>query len=191
MKKPPKTIPAYYQLLELSDRVKVKTYQRTIVEERLTLNELVRNKLDGKSTVAIKDLNWTNLSNGWDAGLSDRAALFVIRHIVPNVKHSNMLFYYPPPTRSTEREVIAELIRDGILARTESVGMYLIDPLRIWRGNPLTVIEATKQLLRDEGKPSPEMIRDLRPGTKYIIRSSADAFKQLGYGAGEDIATEQ
>ena len=169
---------AYNLLLEISDQLRNSSYERKIVEEKFTLNEFRRNDT-GRTTTAVKDLVWTNLAEDWNQGLSRSTQLFAITHLIPAIKHANMLWHWPTSTKRNERLAIKELVNNKVLFRTEVIGMYLVNPLRIWKGNPITCVEATKDIIRLAGKPMPEMIRDLRPGDKYTLRTHADQYRSL------------
>lgn len=169
---------AYNLLLEISDQLRNSSYERKIVEEKFVMNTFQRNGTD-KTTTNVKDLTWTNLAEGWSEGLSKSTKLFALDHLVPAIKYANMLWHWATPTKRTEKMAIKELVDNKILFRTEVIGIYLVNPLKVWKGNPITCVEATKDLIRSKGKPMLDMIHDLRPGDKYITRTTADHYNSL------------
>ena len=169
---------AYRLLLEISDELRHSSFERTIVEEKFIHRDLHRNRT-GHNTVAVKNLDWTNVSHDCMNGLSGPTKLFIIEHILPCLKQYNLLWYWATPTKSSEKNILKQLVDSMIVFRTEAIGIYLVNPIKIWRGNSITCVEATKQLLRDNGKPCIELIHDLRPSDKYINKTSADNYRQL------------
>lgn len=169
---------AYHLLLEISDELRNIAYDRRIIEEKYTMNGVTR-KITEHNTLALKNLEWANMSSGWMDGLSNTAIMFATKNLVPALKYSNMLWHWPLTAKSQEKRALKELVDNKILFRTEEVGIYLVNPLKIWRGNPIICVEATKALIRSAGKPTTDMIRDLRPGDKYTARTEADQFRSL------------
>lgn len=169
---------AYRLLLEISDQLRNSSYERKIVEERFIQRDFHRNKT-GHTSAAVKDLDWTNIAHDCMQDISDPTLVFIFKNIIPKVKHFNLLWHWPTPTLKSQKNALKELIDKGILFRTETVGIYLVNPIKIWRGNSITCVEATKQLLREKGKPCIELIRDLRPGDVYINGSAKDEFRRL------------
>lgn len=169
---------AYQLLLMIGDELRSSTFERKIVEEKFHYDVLRRSDT-GRTTIAVKDLIWTNLSEGWDENLSKTTKLFVIERVIPAVKYANMLWHWPVKAKTQERKALKELIDNKVLFRTEVPGIYLINPIRIWKCNPITCVEATKDLIRTEGKPALHMIRDLRPGDRYSSRTLEDKFNSL------------
>lgn len=169
---------AYQLLLMISDELRNSAFERKIVEEKFHY-DVFRRTDTGRTTVAVKDLVWTNLADGWNEGLNGPTQLFVLKHVIPAVKYANMLWHWPVQCKSQERKAIKELIDNKVLFRTEVPGLYLINPIKIWKCNPITCVEATKDLIRTEGKPALHMIRDLRPGDRYSSRTLEDRFNSL------------
>lgn len=175
---------AYRLLLEISDELRHSSYERTVVEERFIHHDLHR-RPTGHNTVAVRDLQWTNIAHDCMIGLSGPTKLFIIENIVPVLKQYNLLWHWNTPTKSSEKNILKQLVEIGIIFRTETVGIYLVNPIKLWRGNSITCVEATKQLLRDNGKPCIELIHDLRPSDKYISKTAKDDYKQLLDGTGD------
>lgn len=173
--------PAYYQILELSDTIKGLSYTRALVSETYSTNGLNRRKT-GDKTSFVKDLSFTQVSDGWATGLSDRALLFVAKYIQPSLKMYNLLWHRPVAEKSSEKLILRELVDNKIIFRTEVPGMYIINPLKIWKGTILSCVEATKHLLREHKRPSPELVRDLRPKDDYLLKTGEDYYHQLSDG---------
>ncbi len=169
---------AYNLLLEIGDQLRNSSYERKIVEEKFVLNSLQRNSTD-KSTVAVRDLVWTNLSEDWSVGLPWPTQKFAMMNLIPAVRYANMLWHWPTSTKRNERVAIKHLVDNKVLFRTEVTGIYLVNPLKLWKGNPIICVEATKDLIRSQGKPALDMIRDLRPGDRYTPRTEADQYNLL------------
>ena len=157
---------AYHLLLEISEELRPMSYKRKMIEEQFEYDALTRNDT-GRKSIAIKNMEYTSINHLLLSELSTLTTFFVVKEIIPNIKMYNLLWHRPPSSKTQERRIIAELIRIKLLFRTETVGIYLVNPLKIWRGNPLVAVEATKYLLRENGKPCAELIHDLRPAERY------------------------
>lgn len=168
---------AYRLALEMSDQLRTATFERTVVEEKLVFNGLNRSAT-GNSAVSIKDLKWTNVEISWMQDYSNPALLFVIKVLVPTMKMYNILWYRPISKKSSEIQIIKELVDKNLLYRTEVPGIYLINPLKLWRGNPIICVEETKILLRDHRKVSVELVIDRRPKDKYEHYTQEDRFNK-------------
>jgi len=151
---------------------------RAMVAEVYGENSFARNAT-GAETSALKDHRFTQVTIDWIDTLSNPAALFVFRNIMPRLKMYNLLWHWEPCRNTSINRTLRELIADNLLIRTETVGIYLVNPLKVWRGTVHTAVEATKHLLRTEGKPSREMIRDLKPKTDYRLKDGDDMYQQL------------
>lgn len=86
----------------------------------------------------------------------------------------NLLWYYPATRKTQPTRIVSELLAHKIIFKTEAKGMYLLNPLKVWRGNQVTAVEATKELILEHRKPSPELVHDLRPGAKYLGKTAFD-----------------
>lgn len=168
-------------LLQFSDELSKSVYQRKIVEEKFVLNALIRRD-NGSTTLATKDLVYASITQGALKGYSKPTIAFIMLEIADNVKMFNLLWQRPATmtNNSQNRKVLKELVATKMLFPTETTGIYLVNPLRIFRGNPITAVEATRELLRENGnKPAHALIRDLRPGDKYVLKSSSDRYELL------------
>ena len=170
---------AYYLLLEISEELRELSVERKIIQERYEYDTLVRNST-GMTTVSVKDLKYASINCDAFARLSTGAVVFAMKEITTQLKRFNMLWHRPASKKSQEKKIISELIQAKLLFRTETPGMYLVSPLMIWRGNSIVTVEATKALLREHKKPSPELIRDLRPGERYETTSEERQRRLLG-----------
>ena len=185
---------AYTLLLYLSDELRHASYERKVIEEKFHGNSFTRN-VTSHTAVAVKDLKWTNVAEGMMKTLTKPAQLFVLHNVMDALKQLNMLWYWPPTRKSHEKIILKELIEKKILFKTETTGIYLVNPIKIWRGSPIVCVEATKDLLRVNGKPCPELIRDLRGGDKYTTKTTEDQYDALTNNGftpnllGEDAAT--
>lgn len=170
---------AYYLVLEMSDQMRRSTYEKKVFYEKWKVNGLRRGDT-GKTSDAVRDVEWTNVSFDWFDGLSNPAMLFVIKNIVPNLKKYNLLWHWPVSRKSAENRVLKELVEAQVMFRTEVPGIYVMNPVRIWRGNPILCIEETKELLRVHRKPSIDLIKDRRPGAEYMHKTQKDTIQELG-----------
>lgn len=169
---------AYHQLLVISDQLKRSSYERKIVEEKYVFRDFVRNDT-GLTTAAVKNMEFACMALNALDGLSKPAKLFVVNNLVPAICTYNLLWHWPTPRKSSEKMVLKELVDAKLIFRTETVGMYLVNPIRVWRGQLLTCVEATKDLLRSAGRATPDLVRDLRPGDKYTHKTGGDDFNLL------------
>lgn len=168
-------------LLQFSDELSKSVYQRKIVEEKFVLNALIRQD-NGSTTLATKDLYYTSITKRTFKGLSRLTKLFILEYIVDEVCMFNLLWRRPDELvlKSQNRKVLKELVEAKLLFPTETTGIYLVNPLKIFRGNPITSVEATRELLRENNnKPEARLIKDLRPGDKYTLKSGADNYDLL------------
>ena len=172
---------AYMLLLEFGEQLSKSIYQRKVVEEKMLLNEFTRTD-SGVTTAATRNLIYSSIAAGVTQGLTKSAKLFIMDHMVDQLKKYNLLWHRPKVLKSQDLKVLRELVDIRFIFPTETTGIYLINPLKIFKVNPITCVEATKQLLRDNGKPCYELIKDLRPGDKYIVRTGSDHFKLLSDG---------
>jgi hypothetical protein len=178
--------PALKFILEYADDLRKNTFVYPLTESKLVTNGYRRNKIANQG-VGVKGLDWANVSSDWVAELSNPAALFVMKNIIPNMKKYNLLWYWPTPKKKSEREAIKELADKKLIFRTETIGIYLVNPVKIWKGDPVTCVEATKDLLRTHRKPSRELIHDIRPGDKFIHELEVEQAIKLLDKAGDLI----
>lgn len=168
---------AYKLALEMSDELRTATFERTVVEEKLVFNGFNRSAT-GNIAVSIKDLKWTNVEFSALSEYSNPALLFIIKVIIPTMKMYNILWYRQVSKKSSEIQIIKELVDKKLLFRTETTGIYLINPLKLWRGNPIVCVEETKMLLRDHRKACIEIVTDRRPKDKYEHYTQEDRFNK-------------
>jgi hypothetical protein len=154
---------AYYQLLEISEALRVKAQESAVYIERYNGVGWERKKTEHTSTVLRDDEGFVQLSHGWIDRLSRTAREFVMLQIFPRLRQNNLLWHHPSPMKSSERTALAELTGVGILFRTEVAGIYIVNPTKLWKGGKISATECTKQLLREHKTPSTALIRDLRP----------------------------
>lgn len=169
--------PAYYQLLEISEVLKGTGYEREMISEKYIDNQLIREKT-GHTSSSSKD-PFTQFTLNWMAELSNPTALFILRNIMHGLKLYNLLWHWPSARKSSEKAILKELIDHQVIFRTEVVGIYLVNPLKIWRGTKHSAVEATKELLRKHGKPSVELIRDLKPSGQYQLMTTEDKIYKM------------
>lgn len=169
--------PAYYRLLEMSEEVRKISFGRTIFQETYSGNYLERRNT-GTQTSTI-DMAFTQFNMDWFSEVSNPTMLFVMRNIAPALKKYNLLWHWPPTRKRNEKIIIKELVDKQILMRTEVIGIYLVNPLKLWRGTIHSAVECTKRLLREHVKPSLALIHDLRPTDNYELLTSADRMKRL------------
>lgn len=170
-------LPAYYQLIEISAMFKGISYQRTVVSESYTDNTFNRDKT-GNTTAALNH-NFVITNIDWLPGLSNPAVLFMVRNIYPALRRYNLLWHWEPDRNRANNRILKELTDKQVLMRTEVIGMYLINPIKLVKGSALVAVEATKELLREHGKPRPDLIKDLKLLDKYTLQTSADRFNML------------
>lgn len=171
---------AYRLVINLSDAVRGMSHQRHLVQENYEINSLVRER-SGNKTASL-NMEFVQMTTGWMTSLSPSAGNFVFRKLLSSVKKYNLLWHYTA-TKSQEKNAIKELVQNKILFRTEVPGIYLINPLKIWRGTVFSAIECTKELLRND-KPHIGMVRDLKPSDKYLLRNSKE---QMEFLSGDDF----
>ncbi len=160
----------------MSDEVRNMSYQRNLVQENYTINELIREK-SGVKTASL-DVDFAQFTLDWMPALTTTAKVFVMNHLMHSLRKYNLLWHFPTPKKRAEKMAIKELIDSKILFRTETPAMYLINPLKLWRGTVFSSIECTKELLRND-KPNPSMVRDLKPSSKYLLKNSSEQYNSL------------
>lgn len=171
---------AYKLIDNFSNAVRSMSHQRHLVQENYEINSLVRER-SGNKTASL-NMEFVQMTMGWINGLSSTASMFVFKKLITSVRKYNLLWNYTA-TKSQEKNAIKELVDNKILFRTETPGIFLVNPLKIWRGTVFSAIECTKELLRHD-KPNAGMVRDLKPSDKYLLRNSAEQFAHL---AGDGI----
>lgn len=171
-------------LLLFSDELSKSVYQRRIVEEKLVLNMLLRQD-NGSTTLATKDLFYTSVTRKTFAGLTKITRLYILEYILDEMCMFNLLWKRPDNAteNSQHRKILKELVDAKLLFPTEVTGIYLVNPLKLFRGNPITSVEATRELLKSNGnRPDAKLIKDLRPGDKYVLKNTEDQFNLLSNG---------
>lgn len=170
---------AYHMVLEMADLLRGVSYDRTVIYERFDTSGNFSRGATGQASSAIKDLTWACISTEWMQSLATGTQLFVLNKLLPELKMYNLLYYHPVTKQSSIVRAIKELVDKKIMYRTEKPGFYLINPLNMWRGNPLTSLIETKEMLREHKHPSIELIKDRRPSKEYRNLTSAEQFKLL------------
>lgn len=171
-------IPAYIQLLEISDTLRGLNYKRELVSEEYIDDNTLQRSSTGLTTSMLRN-QFTQITLDWAHELSNAAILFVFKHIVHELKMMNLLWHRLPTRKTAENRIIKELIDKQIIFRTEAIGMYLVNPTRMWRGTVFSAVEATKTLLREHGKPRPELVHDLRPNKEYKLMTNQDRINKM------------
>jgi hypothetical protein len=180
--------PAYYQLLMMSDQLRGLAYKRQLFDESYQLDELHR-KDTGKQGLSVK-LDYTSISHKAVEGMSKATLAFIMSTIFLDLKMYNLLWSFVPQT-SQERAHLKELLDSHIIFRTETTHIYLVNPVKIWRGAPILAVECTKHLLREHRVPSVDLIRDLRPKDVYQMKTSADQYNLLRDGFSPNMLEEE
>ena len=175
---------AYLLLLEISDDLRDprKTYERSVWGDRYTKSGIERLKTEATSQT-IKGLDWVNISHEFFSNISNPTIAFVIKKMMPGLKMYNLLWYFPTSRDSTNNRALKELTHpdNRIVYRTEVPSIFILNPTKIWKGgNPLICLAETKELLREHLKPSPEIVKDLRPRSgEYSHLTSIDQYHKL------------
>lgn len=156
-----KSEPAYQQVLELGDVVKGLSTERQLYKMRYVGDSIRRLPTEVKSLTL--DMSFGQVNFKLKELLSKKALSFAIGTVMMELKKYNMLWYCDAADGNT-REILSELKEKKVLSSTEVSGLYLVNPVMMWRGDIHSVIEATKKALRANGKvPSVELVKDLRP----------------------------
>ena len=181
------TAPAYYQVLEIADQVRNLSSKQTVYTEEYIGDSLERTPLSEKSSRL--NLDFAQLSLDWLAELSNPAKLFIVSRIMPNLKMYNLLWYCPVTKKSSEKITLKELIDCKCLFRTEVAGIYIVNPVKIWKGTIPGAVELTKALLRKHKRPSIDLIYDLKPRKSIQTKTAEDGYHDLG-GFGPHLLAE-
>lgn len=169
---------AYIQLLEMSDALQNTTYLRSMVSEEYSGNYLKRTST-GMTTSTLRN-QFTQITLDWIHELSNPTALFIIQHLAQELKRFNLLWYRAPTRKTAENKILRELIDKDIIRRTEVIGIYLVNPVKLWRGTIHSAVEATKTLLRENGgKPKLDLIKDLKPNGDYLLNTNQDHIDKM------------
>jgi hypothetical protein len=153
-------LPAREMLTHFIEELQTSSYQRQVVSENYSLRKYQRTAT-GMQTITM-DLPFTQISTNWIEDMSERAQLFIIRKVIPGVRMYNLLWHYSTPKKTSEKLAIKELVDKQILFRTEVPGIYLLNPIKVWRGTIFGALEATRRLLFTHRKPSLDIITDLK-----------------------------
>ena len=156
----PEKLPAREMLLYFAEELHASSYQRHVVSENYHIKGYKRVG-SGMQTLAM-DLDFSQIAAGWLPDMSRTAKIFVVDHLIPNIRMYNLLWHYPTPSKKTDKVAIKELVDKHIIFRTEVPSIYLLNPTKIWRGTIFGAIEATRKLLFQHRRPSIEIITDLK-----------------------------
>ena len=167
---------AYRLITDMSDEVRNMSHQRDLVKENYEINSLVRSKT-GVKTTSLK-VKFAQFSLGWMEHLSTTAKVFLLDNLFTSIKEYNLLWHFPTSSKRAHVVALKELVDTKVLFRTEVPGMYLLNPLKVWRGTVFSSIECTKELLRND-KPNSLMVRDLRVSDKYLLRNGEEQMDHL------------
>ncbi len=108
--------------------------------------------------------------NLWD-GLSTAATKLVIQ-IQQEMKMNNVFWTCTDASKRNVRVALSELKQKGIIFLTEKTGVFIINPLKIRRGKPLSCIIASLNSLHHTHTSLPQIV-DLRvPKTLLLIPDS-------------------
>lgn len=171
---------AYHLVLEMADSLRSMSYDRTVMFERFDGMGNYNRGMTDQTSSSIKDLEWVCIARGWMRGLKTGTQRFMVDKILPELKMYNLLYYHPVTKQSSVVRAIKELTDKKIMFRTEVPGFYLINPINVWRGNPLTALVETKEMLREHKHPSLELIKDRRPSKEYKHLTAAEMYAKLG-----------
>lgn len=156
-----KVEPAYQQILELGDIIRGISSERQLYRMRYVGDSVRRVPTEVKSLMI--DMSFGQMNFKLKELLSKKALSFAIGNIMMELKKYNMLWHHEGSDGNT-REILAELREKKVIFSTEATGIYLVNPILMWRGDVHSVVEATKKALRGNGKvPSLEIIKDLQP----------------------------
>jgi hypothetical protein len=156
----------FHQLLELQQALLMEATRTKIYAERhnglMYSREEVGEGLSINTAVAILD---TNLFRE----LSGVAIKYIVTQIIPEMRMNN-IFWRHEIGNSKDRALYAELKRVQILLPTARPGLYLINPMKLRRGKPLTTVAASIQALANE--ESTMHLMDLRPPKSQLLLES-------------------
>ena len=106
-----------------------------------------------------------------DTGLynkCNRAEWHLLGRITTELNEYCMLWHLPEDCRGASvRSAVTGLIAKGILARTETHHIYLVNPMELRRGDLMDVIATTANALKNASKVTVEHIRDYRSVKEY------------------------
>lgn len=93
----------------------------------------------------------------------------LVGRISSELKKYNALWYCDPAlkTSSSTKIAIKELIRKGVLSKTETTNIYFVNPVYIRRGDFKTVLATTACMLSGVKRVTTDHIRDNDPVTKF------------------------
>jgi hypothetical protein len=116
----------------------------------------------------------------------------VIRRIMCELKEYNCLWHCDPNIKgnSSNRVAINALIKKGIICKTETPNIYVVNPFYIRRGDLMTVICTTAKHLENASKVSLVHITNKKPVDEYIPNQNQNQNTQIGYGYNTDENTE-
>lgn len=88
----------------------------------------------------------------------------LVGHITAELMEYNALWHCSPELKSssTVKKAIRGLITKGIIAKTETTDIYLVNPLYIRRGDMFAVLATTAKMLMDAPKVATNHIRNKR-----------------------------
>lgn len=96
----------------------------------------------------------------------------LIATLIKELKEYNILWKCDNELKnknSTVRKAIKGLIDKGVLIKTETTNIYIVNPLHLRRGDILSVLTSTANMLIGEGKVDSEHVRNIRPVKNFTI----------------------
>lgn len=176
----------YYDLIELMMQLSKQAIVNPVYANELGHNTFTRASTNKNSTRVPQPLVMS------DASLFGRctpAEWYLIGEISTELKEYNALWQYSPITRNdNKRKAIKGLIAKEVLIKTETIGIYIVNPLYLRRGDLFTVISTTANTLCGSTKVLPEHIANKRPVKTFMFDHIQQSHNnQIGYGYAEPI----
>ena len=100
---------------------------------------------------------------------------YLVGRISSELKRYNCLWLCSPDVKksSSNWKAINGLLKHGVLMRTETANIYMVNPIYIRRGEILGVINTTADLLSGVSRVTADHVRNCKPVSLYDVTVSS------------------
>lgn len=173
--------PTYVNLIDLYFKMSRMMKDSPVYTQQITGQQFQRTRAQGISSQRImQPIVMTD--NSFLIDCTNQEWL-LIKTIMTELKEYNCLWHCDPKLKknSSNRSAINGLIDKNILIKTETTNIYIVNPFYIRRGDLMSVITTTANLLENTSRVDTTYITNKKPINDYIPMAP-----QIGYGYHED-----
>lgn len=181
----------YTALIELIIKTEREATENNIYSTEIKNGIIERLRLQYKTKRLAQPIVITHLDL---VNMCTSAEWYLVGIICSQLKEYNALWLCNEDIKknSTHRKSIKSLIANRILIKTETVNIYIVNPLHIRRGEFYTVLSTTAKLLENASRVTSIHYVNKKPTDKLDYDSIAREFavednKQIGYGYTQEL----